>query len=238
VTLLFLVGIYNMKICSKCNVERNDDEYYSYWHSTQQKYRTRLVCGVCTREQSKQYKLNRKNKLLIVEEVPTQHCPQCKKDIPLTGYYDSGKGIKGRYCSSCIRKNQNDRNYKRVMSEGGSERIPVKPNSYVDEFQKAQTFYVLEALGWEFNEDTGIWSKLNVKDKFGVWVNIIPQPKIKWRPDGVIVRKKHGVHKYINEIVQHREQGATYPELAYIYCCSHTTIRKIINDYYREKRTD
>jgi hypothetical protein len=226
-----------MKICSKCKVERNDDEYYSYWHSTQQKYRTRLVCGVCTREQSKQYKQNRKNKSAVIEQVPTQHCPSCKKDVPLTGYYESGRGIKGRYCASCIRKNQNDKNYKKVMSEGGSERIPQKPNIYVDEFQKAQTFMVLERLGWIFNEDTGIWSKDGVKTKDNVWVNIIPQPRTKRRPTGIIPKKKHGVHKYIDKIIEQRNEGFTYYDLADIYCCSHTTIRKIVNDYYREKRT-
>ena len=225
-----------MKICTNCKVERNDDEYYSYWHSTQQKYRTRLICVICTREQSKQYKRNRKNKPAVINEEPTQHCPQCKKDLPLSGYYESGRGVKGRYCKSCIRKNQNDKNYKKVMSEGGSERIPVKPNTYTDEYQKAQTFYVLEALGWKYN-DNGVWSKEGVKSADNVWVNIIPQPKRRRGPNGVIVRKKHGVHKYINEIVQQREEGVSSYDLAYIYCCSNTTIRKIVNEYYREKRS-
>lgn len=123
------------------------------------------------------------------------------------------------------------------MSNGGSERIPVKPNKYLDEFQKAQTFLVLERLGWVFNEDTGIWSKDGVKDKFGTWLNIIPQPRTKNRPNGIIVRKKHGVHKYIKEIVQQIEEGVSTYDLAYIYCCSNTTIRTIVNDYYREKRS-
>jgi hypothetical protein len=224
-----------MKICSKCKVERNEDEYYTYWHSTQQKYRTRHICLVCTKEQVKQYKRKVKEKKI---EIPTQYCPCCKKDIPLTGYYDSCKNVKGRYCSSCIRKNQNDKNYKKIMSNGGSERIPVKPNKYVDEFQKAQTFLVLERLGWVFNEDTGIWSKTNVKDKFGTWLNIIPQPRIKRRPTGVIVQKKHGVHKYIKEIVQQKEAGVSVFDLAYIYCCSHTTIRTVINNYYRGKKAE
>ena len=225
-----------MKICSKCGIERNDDEYYSYWHSTQQKYRTRNVCGVCTRQQSKQYKLNRKNKSAVVNEEPLKYCPCCKKDVPLSGYYKGGREINGRYCSTCIRKNQNDKYYKKVMSEGGSERCPVTVNTYSDEFQKAQTFLVLERLGWEFNEDTGIWSKLGVKDKFGNWVNIIPQPKRRKRPTGIIAKKKHGVYNYIPQIIEQKESGMTYGDLADIYCCSHTTLRAIVNNYYREKR--
>lgn len=225
-----------MKICSKCKVEKNYDEYYTYWHSTQQKYRTRNVCLVCTRQQTKEYKLKVKVKNIEIE--PTQFCPCCKKDVALTGYYDSGKGIKGRYCKSCIRKNQNEKNYNKVMSEGGSERVSVQPNTYTDEYQKAQTFMVLERLGWVFNEDTCIWSKEGVKTKDNVWLNIIPQPRTKRRPNGVIVRKKHGVHKYIKEIVELKEAGETYADLAYIYCCSHTTIRNIVNDYYRGKKTE
>ena len=227
-----------MKICSKCKVERNDDEYYTYWHSTQNKYRTRLVCSVCTKEQSRDYKRKIKNNPAVVNEVAKKYCPCCKKDVPLTGYYDSGKEVNGRYCISCVRKNQNDRNYNRVMSKGGSERVNQQPNIYADEYQKAQTFMVLERLGYVFNEDTCIWSKDGVKDKFGTWLNITPQPKIKRRPNGIIVRKKHGVHKYINEIVQQRESGVSVYDLAYIYCCSHTTIRTIIYNYYREKKAD
>jgi hypothetical protein len=174
----------------------------------------------------------------VIKEEPTKYCPFCKKDVALSGYYDSGKEVNGRYCISCIRKNQNQKYYDKVMSNGGSERVSQKPNNYADEHQKAQTFMVLERLGWTFNEDTCIWSREGVKDKFGTWLNITPQPKIKRRPNGIIVRKKHGVYNYINEIVQQKENGVTYGELAYIYCCSHTTIRNIVNTYYREKRAD
>jgi hypothetical protein len=226
-----------MKICSKCKVERNDDEYYTYWHSTQQKYRTRHVCLTCTKEQVRNYKRKVKEKPAVVKEEPKKYCPCCKKDIPISGYYDSGKEVQGRYCISCIRKNQNERNYNKVMSEGGSERVCQKPNTYADEYQKAQTFMVLQRLGWVFNEDTGIWSKEGVKTKDNVWLNIIPQPRTKRRPNGVIVRKKHGVYNYINDIIRQREEeGMTYEDLAYIYCCSHTTIRMIVNNYYREKK--
>jgi hypothetical protein len=196
------------------------------------------VCLICTKEQVRNYKRKVKQKPAVVKEEPKKYCPCCKKDIPISGYYDSCKEVQGRYCSSCIRKNQNQKYYDKVMSEGGSERVCQKPNTYADEYQKAQTFMVLQRLGWVFNEDTGIWSKEGVKDKFGTWLNITPQPKIKRRPNGVIVRKKHGVHKYINEIVEQRESGVSVFDLAYIYCCSHTTIRTIIYNYYREKKAD
>jgi hypothetical protein len=223
-----------MKVCTKCNIERNDDEYYTYWHSTQQKYRTRKICNSCMNEQSRQYKLNNKDK--VVEVVPTKYCSSCNKDVPLTGFYDSHMA-RGYYCKSCMRKQQQDRTYKKIMENGGSERVPVKPNQYTDEFQKAQTFMVLEILGWTYN-DNGVWSKNGVKSSDNVWVNIIPQPKTKRRPSGVIVKKKHGVHKYIDTIIKQREEeGMTYNDLADIYSCSHTTIRMIVSKYYNEKRS-
>ena len=173
----------------------------------------------------------------MVNEEPTQHCPSCKKDIALSGYYDSGKNIKGRYCKTCIRKNQNKRNYDRVMQNGGSDRVPCKPNVYADEYQKAQVFMVLGILGWKYN-DNGVWSKDGVKTAENVWTNIIPQPKIRKRIRGAVVKKKHGVYKYIPQIIQQKEAGMTYNELADIYCCSHTTMRGIVNNYYREKRAN
>lgn len=224
-----------MKICSKCKVERNDDEYYSYWHSTQQKYRIRLVCNTCTREQSKQYKLNRKLKNTIPEVIETKYCPQCKKDIPLSGYYESNIA-NGRPCTSCVRKQYQDSKYKKVMSEEGSSLIKKQPGEWYDDITKNQVHMVLEILGWTYNEDTNIFSKEGVKDKFGTWLTFTPQGNRKRRPAGVIVRKKHGVHNYIPQIMQQKEEGMTYEELAYIYCCSHTTIRNIVHTYYREKK--
>jgi hypothetical protein len=192
------------------------------------------VCLTCTKEQCRNYKRKVKEKKI---EIPTKFCTTCKKDIPLTGYYDNYIHPASRPCISCVRKYHEQRKYEKIMSEGGTERVSQQPNTYLDEFQKAQTFLVLERLGYVFNEDTGIWSKEGVKDKFGTWLNIIPQPKTKRRPNGVVIKKKHGVYNYINDIIRQREEeGMTYDDLAYIYCCSHTTIRMIVNNYYREKK--
>lgn len=225
-----------MKICSNCNEEREDNQYYTYWHSTQQKYRTRKICDVCTRQQKKEYKLKRKNKDIIVEApVPTKYCTHCKKDIPITSFYEGHLKYPGSPCSSCIRKQNEQKRYEKIMENGGSERVSQKPNTYVDEFQKAQTFMVLERLGWIYN-DNGVWSKEGVKTADNVWLNIPTEKKTVRRPTGIIVKKKHGVHNYINKIIEQKEAGMTYYDLADIYCCSHTTIRAIVNNYYREKK--
>lgn len=224
-----------MKICTKCKIERNDDEYYSYWHSTQQKYRTRLICSTCTRKQSKEYKLKRKLKNIIPEVVETKYCPRCKQDLAITNFYESNLS-NGRPCISCTRKEYQASKYKKAMSQEGSGLVSKEPGTWMDDIQKEQVHMVLGILGWTYNEDTNIFSKEGVKDKFGTWLNFIPTGYKKRRPNGVIVRKKHGVHKYIDEIIQRKEEGMTYEELAYIYCCSHTTLRTIVNTYYREKK--
>lgn len=224
-----------MKICTKCKEERTTEQFYTYWHSTQKKYRTRLICKLCTQLQTKLYKRKIKN---IKNNIPehTELCPSCKKDLPMSSYYIKSY-VKGRYCKTCLRINYDKKRYEHIMSNGGSERISTQPNTYADEYQKVQTYYVLETLGWVFHEDTGIWSKEGVKSKDNVWVGIDTQTKRKKRPTGITIKKKHGVHNYIPQIVRQREQGMTYGELADIYCCSHTTIRMIISNYYREKKT-
>lgn len=222
-----------MKICTRCKEERSDELYYSYWHSTQQKYRIRHVCNVCTRQQSRDYKLKRKN-MQVKEVVATKFCVHCKEDVPVTGFYEANLKAPGSPCISCRRKQYEQKKYNQIMENGGSERVPPKPNVYTDQFQKAQTFMILEMLGWTYN-DNGVWSKEGVKSADNVWVNIIPQPKRKRANAGLPIKKKHGVHNYIPQIIKQKEDGMTYADLAYIYDCSHTTIRMIVNKYYREK---
>lgn len=58
-----------MKICSKCAVEKNDDEYYTYYHSTHKRYYTRGVCQDCMKKQAKMVKLRiKENKQRLKDE--------------------------------------------------------------------------------------------------------------------------------------------------------------------------
>ena len=58
-----------MAICSKCNIEKEADQYQTYFHSTQNKLRTRRICNSCFKEQKSIYRENIKNKK-IIEPVP------------------------------------------------------------------------------------------------------------------------------------------------------------------------
>lgn len=57
-------------ICSKCKIDKPIELYQTYYHSTQQKYRTRRVCNSCFNEQRRKYKESIKNKKITQPEVP------------------------------------------------------------------------------------------------------------------------------------------------------------------------
>ena len=118
-----------MKVCSKCKVEKNDSEYYTYYHSTLKKYYTRGVCQDCMKLQAKQVKLRIKeqkqrikeerikmiellteqNKAqpvvpeLIVEDFSNnpdyKKCKMCEEYVALTEYYQNKQS--GYYHSRC-----------------------------------------------------------------------------------------------------------------------------------------
>jgi hypothetical protein len=57
-----------MKVCSKCKVEKNDSEYYTYYHSNFNKHYTRGVCQDCMKLQAKQVKLRIKEQKQLLKE--------------------------------------------------------------------------------------------------------------------------------------------------------------------------
>ena len=55
-----------MNICSKCKIEKEDKEFQTYWHSTQQKFRIRKECTFCHNTQhNERRRLKRKEAKLI-----------------------------------------------------------------------------------------------------------------------------------------------------------------------------
>jgi hypothetical protein len=57
-----------MKICSKCKIEKDNKEYYTYYHSTHKKHYTRNICYDCMNKQTKQYKLRIKEQKQRLKE--------------------------------------------------------------------------------------------------------------------------------------------------------------------------
>lgn len=168
-----------MSICRKCNYDLPRDNFATYYHSTQQKYRTRRVCIKCFNSQKAEYTA-KKRKLLMEaitpEPTPTvtpsiemKYCRYCDTMRPITNYYKQTL----HKCKTCISAEDKIFYVERRKAKGGSEKVLSKPNQYRDEFQRQQTFMVLEALGYTFNEENGIWYKLPWKTETGEFPQIV-----------------------------------------------------------------
>jgi hypothetical protein len=112
---------------------------------------------------------------------------------------------------------------------GGSERVPRKPNEYVDKYQKEQTFMVMQVLGYTYNEETGIWTKPGVKE---VIDGKIVFPNIKKENRLGIYRTKLS-SSIVKEIIEYRNRGWNNQKIADKLGISDTTVFK-----YYKKWTD
>jgi hypothetical protein len=171
-------------------------------------------------------------------EVPnvTKKCPNCKQVLALAYFYKSSLGTPFKNCKKCNLALSAAKVKQNKKENGGSERVPNKVGVFSDETQMSQTHQFLKLLGWTHN-DNGIWSKENVKDKNGKWLLFEEQPKKRRYANYNGGRKKLAIHHHKEQIVKEFEDGYNPFYLADIYSCSHTSIRKLIRDYYDEKRS-
>jgi len=159
-----------------------------------------------------------------------RRCYNCNelKDIE-TEYYT--KRLK---CITCVREYElrvrTEINTKHKMDNGGSERVPQKPNDYADEYQEAQTKEFLTLLGWKFNPN-GVWSKEGFKTKDKVWEKPIKKFKrlINKNQNG---NERSAVYQKRLELIELKENGMTYQKIADIYDISPATVMRIIRDDY------
>ena len=246
-----------MIVCNKCKIEKDDKEYYTYFHSTQQKHRTRKICQECIKKHKKEYKLQIRQEKLRMKEIPTQpekvaviapelqpdpfkdnplykFCKNCNQYKLLTDYYVN-KSIKGyaTWCKIChnAQQHKKQREYydNKFKNNGGSECILSTPGKYKDIYQKEQLFWVLELIGWTHNEN-GVWSKEGIKDKDKNWYNlkkVIKQPKIK--------KKQYPLTTLTYDaIIEYRKDKLTFDEIGKLYNVSGAAIRLKLLKYERQ----
>jgi hypothetical protein len=242
--------------CNKCNELKEEKQYSTYYHSTQKKHRIRKVCTMCFNEQKAIYRLRKKN--MKMEEVPVQEiiippvedltpeieykeCKKCKELLPVSEYYAARAG---RYagkptsrCKVCHNENKKIEYRQKIEDNGGGLVVPMYPNTYGDEHQRVNTFLIMEALGWTFNEN-GVWSKEGIKDSNKCW-------SFTQRPDYVKFTNKNRPKEYpkikhksyarISEMNDLLEQG--YP-LYYIckeFGVARQTLRKMLQEYGKQE---
>lgn len=246
-----------MKTCTKCKVEKNDDQYYTYFHSTLKKHYTRGICQDCMKIQAKQVKLrikerkqllkDERNKMiellteenkvativpeLIVEDFSTnpdyRRCTVCEKYKSLTDFYQNKNT--GYYHSRC----------KPCHNEYANGRLlDYHQNRYET---KGGSERILRKPG-EFvdiyQEEQVSWLlKLIGWSKDGdVWVKEgikkLVDGKIVW--DKIPTKTRKGIvlkckRTYdVEKIIELRSRGLLLREIAQIIGCSTPTIRKIL----------
>jgi len=153
--------------CNVCNVEKTEDKFHTYWHSTQNKMRTRKQCTECLYN----IRLKRKNPDKLYSNNPNfKKCNTCNEWKPVDNYYVHNKrnGARMLKCKLCIQsKEKTDRHTEREIEleqNCGSERVSATPNKYNDKYQKSCTFSVMLALQYIYDEATGIWYKPGYKE--------------------------------------------------------------------------
>jgi hypothetical protein len=236
-------------VCSKCSIDKQESEYQTYFHSTQSRWRTRKICRSCFNLQKKEYRVTIRNKKIIqpVEDMtPIQpiidhstnpdykSCKECNEYKPLDmfHYFNKEKGLTFNTCKDC--EKENDRIYNEQLKEqnGGSKMVGAKPNTYFDEYQKKNTFEVMTLLGYLYNEEYGIWTKLGVKtiEDGKPYFHFLKYYK-KGNKGGMITQTER------DKILEYREKGFSFKRISIITKISPNSIYKIIKEHEDKDQT-
>ena len=246
-----------MKQCSKCKIDKEDNEFQKYWHSTQQKFRIRKECTLCHNTQhNERRRLKRlESKLIqvpIIEEIvqpvvqelqpdlsTNQNYKQCRtcQEWKLKSEYHQRNNSRKNYldCKYCYNKKELERSridrLKELEVTGGSDRHKQQPGEWIDEYQKEATYNILKAIGWKLNEENGIWFKDGIKTSDGVFINIKTKPTKESFKDYPFLMWRNPQKKEIfDKAVALRIKGKTYKYIADELGLSDTTIYKWLNN--------
>ena len=224
-----------MPICSKCNIDKPIDQY-SLDKQPNKVYRKKY-CIDCFRKQARDWKAKNRISKKIKEDQNYKQCSDCMEFKFLNEYYLSHAGSPVKKCKVCYKKYHADKVQDKFRENGGKDQYYKEPNRYTTQEQKDQVFMVMKALGWIYDESTGIWNKPGLKEN-GVFINIIPTDKPKRKSPAVPHGRKikSGVWNNQDKIVKMIEEGYTYNDVADTFDCSHTLIRLVVSKYKDEQK--
>ena len=244
-----------MKICSKCNVEKELDQYEKYYHSTQKKERIRGYCKSCFRQQQKIVKQNIRNKKITQpvedmtqpEVLPIEYdtsiyklCVGCDEwKVMDIDFYRYSKKSCNKKCKKCENKERSDRYHQELEDKGGHDMCPQRPGIYSDHYQQEQTEGFLTALGWTKSEE-GIWWKEGFKTAGGIWLKNNGRKKKRAfdvpRIDKGVIRGLR-VPKEIQDgiIEMYKNNNKQIEIVKKLHVCKQT-IRKVITNYQNQLR--
>jgi hypothetical protein len=151
-------------------------------------------------------------------------CNICKIEQPKDNFYFNGNNFY-RTCKPCFKKKLQDLNEKKKAEKCGSDKVLYYPNKYADEYQRECTFQLMELLGYEYNQENGIWFKEPWKTKDGEFPNI-KKYKIK-----NFYSTKEIDRKYIDQMVELEKKGLNRSQIAFKLGFSQPTITKYLLKY-------
>lgn len=171
-------------------------------------------------------------------------CVGCEKEYPISEYtYHWKSGTKTiRKCRSCLNEYSKERMRLKREEMGSDVQVRALPNTYRNDEQRKEVFNFLYLIGWNFNEEKGIWWKKPIKNKDGVFLQFEEQP-IRHiipfeKPEGY-VHKNKGKTKLskdqFKELYDMRQQGYTFPQLMQYFNLTQPTLYKYIK-YYEANR--
>lgn len=216
--------------CNKCDNLKEEKEFETYWHSTQKKMRTRKICRGCISIQKKAYKDLLKQRKITQPVVPElqpepiidysldpnyKQCIKCKEYRTKDNYYKLGTDSRFNTCKICIKIKDDEDREQELIENGGSLKIPPKPNVYRDKYQKELVFSFLPLCGWKFNEETGIWYKDGIKDENGKFLNLKES-----------ITRRNLTQSEIRSIYRLRRQGMLQREIAQELGITTATVHK------------
>jgi hypothetical protein len=252
-----------MAICNKCNIDKEADQFYTYYHSTQKKYRTRKICLSCFNYQKRKYRETIKEekiieptpvkiiptpiptpeplvetKVFIDMDIDTKVCYTCKVEKPVTDFYIHSQTKKlFTSCKRCESDKGNKEYLQYIQDNGGSDKVRKYPGEWVDEYQQENVEGFLKVLGWKHNGNH--WYKEGVRaNEDGVWERMRGMKKYRKpvlnKPTPVLDR----LRTQSEGIIKLRKEGMDLGKIASIYNTSTPYITKVITEYYEKKETE
>lgn len=247
-----------MKICSKCEIEKESNEYYTYWHSTYNKHFTRNICNDCMRKQSREVKARIKERKLHLKEerkemieVLTQQeklqpvvpelepvvlednpnnkkCKMCEKFLPLTDFYQNIHT--GYYHSRCKNCHRNYSTQKQKDYYQDKYKTKGGSERVLIKPNHYTDIYQEQQTHWVMKLMGWTFNENGVWSKEGIKDKDNVWDKVPTKPKEIKKRRpKSNKRVYdVEKIVILRKSGLLLREIAHIMGCSKPTIRKIL----------
>jgi hypothetical protein len=184
----------------------------------------------------------------IVEDFSTnpdyKFCVGCNTWKPKTEYFVAKNKNRNtvtifKRCKWCHNSNNREKAKlyweERRKNYGGSENVSAKPGTYIDEYQKEQTFWLMKLMGWTYVEEKNVWIKQGIKelqeDRI-FWPNVKETKKVvKFNPQKKVLPKDERKDVDIEKLLFLKKCKWTMEQISDEMKCSIPTLRSRLKKY-------